>query len=136
MLPALLALKAIMVLASTGKAIASLVTAITLIQGKNGGGGGFVAGKGKGLLAKLSTIPVLGTAAAVLSMSGDTQQKAPRDVSNINPKTGMPFGFVSSNSPSLVVNVHSADPKAVVDALGKYVKTNGSLPKNLFPGIK
>ena len=29
------------------------------------------------------------------------------------------------------IHVHSADPKAVVDALGKYVKTNGNLPKIL-----
>jgi hypothetical protein len=29
------------------------------------------------------------------------------------------------------INVLSADPKAVVDALGKYVKTNGALPKTI-----
>ena len=143
MLPALLALKAIMVLASAGKAIQSLVTAMTLIQGK-GAIDGVVAGnagKGKGLLGKLTTIPVVGTVAAVLSMSGDSTIKAPRDLSNFNPKTGGPLSGVPltpsfikpqpTTTNNVTINVQGGDPKTTVDALGKYLKVNGSLPFNL-----
>jgi hypothetical protein len=31
----------------------------------------------------------------------------------------------------VTINVQGADPKATVDALGKYVKQNGSLPFSL-----
>ena len=143
MLPALLALKAIMVLASAGKAIQSLVTAMTLIQGK-GAIDGVVAGnagKGKGLLGKLTTIPVVGTVAAVLSMSGDSTIKAPRDLSNFNPKTGGPLSGVPltpsfikpqpTTNNNVTINVQGGDPKVLVDTLGKYIKVNGSLPFNL-----
>jgi hypothetical protein len=143
MLPALLALKAIMVLASAGKAIQSLVTAMTLIQGK-GAIDGVVAGnagKGKGLLGKLTTIPVVGTVAAVLSMSGDSTIKGPRDLSNFNPKTGGPLSGVPltpsfikpqpTTTNNVTINVQGGDPKTTVDALGKYLKVNGSLPFNL-----
>jgi hypothetical protein len=77
MLPALLALKAIMVLASGGKAIAGLITAMTAIAGGGGGGSPIVAGggsKGKGL-TKLIGLPVVGTVATVLSLSGDTASR-------------------------------------------------------------
>jgi hypothetical protein len=33
--------------------------------------------------------------------------------------------------PNIIINNYAADPKAVVDALGKYVKTNGALPKSI-----
>jgi len=151
-LPALLALKGIMVLANSAKAIQNLVTAMMLIQGKNTTPGGAVAnaGKGKGLLGKLTTVPVVGTVAAILTMSGDSAVKAPRDTSKLNPKTGLPKGITGGNFPGLMgtdpfkkqptnnitINVQGADPKATVDALGKYVKTNGSLPPSLFTGIK
>jgi hypothetical protein len=132
MLPALLALKGIMVLASSAKAIGNLVTAIGLIRAGSGNGTDVVggAGKGKGLLGKLTTIPVVGTVAAVLSMSGDSAVKAPKVFSpDYNPKTGGPR--TQSQTPSFVINVVNADPKATVDALGKYLKQNGSLPFNL-----
>jgi hypothetical protein len=86
--------------------------------------------------------PITGTAATVLTMSGDTMQKGPRDLTGINPKTGLPrnlphlFGQQAQNpitTNNITINVQSADPKAVVDAMGKYVKVNGKLPKNLFP---
>jgi len=142
MLPALLALKGIMMLASAGKAIQSLVTAMMLIQGKNTGGDVIAgAGKGKGLFGKLTSVPVLGSVAAVLSMSGDATIKAPRDLSNFDPKTGgakggypVPFYQMKqqpSTTNNVTINVQGADPKATVDALSKYVKQNGALPFNL-----
>jgi hypothetical protein len=153
MLPALLALKAIMFLASATNSIKNLVIAMGLIQGKNAlptGGAVPVAGAGKGLMGKLTGLPVVGTVAAILTMSGDSTNKPPRDVSQLNPKTGAPYnmpavgsgifvngkGFASNQTNHITINVQGADPKATVDALGKYVKNNGSLPTNLFPGIK
>lgn len=147
-LPALIALKAIMILASTGKAIASLVTAMGLIQGKNaipGGGGntpivaptGGAAGK-TGILGKiggfLKFAPMLG-----VGMGGDISN-------DINPKTGKTFKQTllddmasrakPINTGDVTVNVYatSADPKAVVDAVGKYIKQNGSLPFSFATG--
>lgn len=125
MLPALLALKGIMMLASAGKAIQSLVTAITLIRG---GGTDIVGGAGgkKGGPKLLGTGALLGLG-MVLSTSGDTMQQPNRVFSpNYNPKTGGPR--VPLSTPSFVINVHGADPKATVDAISKYLKQNGSLP--------
>jgi len=48
---------------------------------------------------------------------------------------GKGFAQQQTNN-NVTINVQGADPKAVVDALGKYYKTNGSLPTYLFPGIK
>jgi hypothetical protein len=141
-LPALLALKGIMMLASAGKAIQSLVTAMTLIQGKSAVGDIVAGGGKKGGPKFLGTGALLGLG-MVLSTSGDTMQRPPRDLSNFNPKTGGPLsgvpltpsfilpkgaGAVTNN---VTINVQGADPKATVDALGKYVKQNGSLPFNL-----
>jgi len=159
MLPALLALKGIMMLASAGKAIQSLVAAMTIIQGKNAlpGGGvtpvGGVAGAGsKSLLAKLTGVPVVGTVAAILMTPGSSRVPTPEEIAarqNTDPKTGYVKGYKPPSKPSFVlpnvqqkptnnitINVQSADPKAVVDALGKYAKNNGGLPTNLFPGIR
>ena len=92
---------------------------------------------------------MLGTAALtsvglVLMTSGSATGKPDRDVSNIDPKTGMRKGDQVFKQPSFIlpkgagtvtnnvtINVPSADPKATVDALGKYLKQNGSLPFNL-----
>jgi hypothetical protein len=49
-------------------------------------------------------------------------------------KTGIPFAQQQTNN--ITINVQGADPKATVDALGKYVKNNGSLPASLFPAKK
>lgn len=145
-LPALLALKGILMLASAGKSIANLAKAIALMTGASAVGNGtdVIAGgtKGKGkLFSKLIGLPVVGTAAAVISMSGDTAEKPPRDLSNFDPKTGgkkggypVPFyqmGKQPATTNNVTINVQGADPKATVDALSKYVKTNGSLPFNL-----
>ena len=145
-LPALLALKGIMMLASAGKSIANLAKAIALMTGAGGVDTVVGGGKGKG---KGGGLPLLGTAALtgvglVLMTSGSATGKPDRDVSNIDPKTGMRKGDQVFKQPSFIlpkgagtvtnnvtINVPSADPKATVDALGKYLKQNGSLPFNL-----
>jgi hypothetical protein len=48
---------------------------------------------------------------------------------------GMPFPQQQPTN-NITINVQGADPKATVDALGKYVKNNGSLPSSLFPAKK
>ena len=195
-LPALLALKGIMMLASAGKAVAGLVTAMAAIGGqtalnpdgtpliapigdgknsktklkpkkfdkvkskisKNSGiltigtilGGGDLVNTavivGAGLAAKN---PIGATAEVVLSLGGDTRQRTPEEEARaaiirkgINPDTGKLYkgalgsgvfangkGFAGNQTNNVTINVLSADPKATVDALGKYVKTNGALPK-------
>lgn len=157
MLPALLVLKGIMVLASATNTIKNLVIAMGLIQGKNAlPTGGAVpvggAGAGKGIFAKLTGMPVVGTVAAVLSMSGDSRVPTAEEIAAkklLNPKTGMPYNMPAVGSGifkngmglqqptnNITINVQGADPKATVDALGKYVKNNGSLPPSLFPAKK
>jgi hypothetical protein len=145
MLPALLALKGIMMLASAGKAIQSLVTAMTLIQGKAIGGdiiAGGTKGKGKGL-SKLIGLPVIGTAAAVLSLSGDTmsdgltneqraaKQLAQREANRPFYGTYLKQTPVATTNNSFVINVQGGDPKVLVDTLSKYSKQNGGLPFSL-----
>jgi hypothetical protein len=143
-LPALLALKGIMTLASAGKSIANLAKAIALMTGA--GAVDTVVGGGKGGKGKGGGLPLLGTGALagvglVLMTSGSATDKPDRDLSNFNPKTGGPLSGVPK-VPSFIkqqpavtnnvtINVQGADPKATVDALGKYVKQNGSLPFNL-----
>lgn len=143
-LPALLALKGIMMLASAGKAIQSLVTAMTIIQGK-GGIDGVVAGGGKGK----GKMPLLGTGALlglgmVLSLGGDTKLQTPEEkaarekelkqnradlIKNAGTFPGLPQRPTTQN---ITINVTNTDPKATVDALGKYIKQNGSLPYNFY----
>jgi hypothetical protein len=158
MLPALLALKGIMMLASATKTIKNLATAMGLIAAKGGGGGNdavtissiattVAAVLGISVTALLSAMASI---IAILGMSGDATNKPTRDVSQLDPKTGGPKhpaalgsgvfnngkGFASNQTNNITINVAGADPKATVDALGKYVKNNGSLPASLFPGIK
>jgi hypothetical protein len=161
MLPALLILKSIMMLASAGKAIQSLVTAMTVIQGKNaiptggggvggvpavvGAGGAAAAGKGATLfegMAGLKTLSFFKLAPMIgIGMGGDISN-------DVNPKTGKTFKQTmldelasknkSINSGNVTVNVYatSADPKAVVDAVSRYVKQNGVLPSAWGTGMK
>jgi hypothetical protein len=152
-LPALLALKGIMMLASAGKSIANLAKAIGLMTGANAvGDGGTILGGGKGktgkvpLTSKLIGLPVIGTVAMVLTTSGDTMQKGPRDLTGIDPATGKPYrgapgAGIFANGKSfaaqttnnnITIQVQSADPKAVVDAVSKYAKNNGGLPPIFF----
>jgi hypothetical protein len=151
MLPALLALKAIMMLASAGKAIQSLVTAMSLIQGrsavdaivptgdgknnktnKRGKGGGFLFGN-----------PILNTIGMVLLTSGDSRIPSESELNaqaeqNARTKAN-PFLTPSFIKPqpattnNVTINVVNADPKATVNTLNKYFKQNGSLP---LPGVK
>jgi len=158
MLPALIALKAIMVLASTGKAIASLVTAMGLIQGKNAiptgtpGTGippvitpGTVTPKNLSIFEGMGGIKVLSFMKLApmigVGMGGDI-------TNDINPTTGKTFKqsiadeFAAQNKARkdkatnniINITVANADPNAVVDAIAKYVKVNGALPSVLTTG--
>jgi hypothetical protein len=185
MLPALIAFKGIMLLASGGKAIAGLVSAIAALRGvpttgiPTGDNSTVVGADGKptktpktpktnfqkvktkvkktaklgflaailgggdlvdtavtlGGLAALKT-PVGRTAELVLTLSGDTQQKGPRVIGKPT-KYQQTHDFTGNTAPknvnplttyNITVNSTNADPKAVVDAVSKYVKTNGGVP--------
>jgi ribosomal protein L12E/L44/L45/RPP1/RPP2 len=148
-LPALLALKGIMMLASGGKAIASLVTAMSIIAGKS------VTPTGvppvAGAINPVTAIAVGSTAATlaastaaqntltaglaakgmkvdVVSATFTGSMALPYDASNPflprQPKT-------TSTTNNVTINVQGGDPKVLVDTLGKYVKQNGSLPFKL-----
>jgi hypothetical protein len=148
-LPALIALKGIMMLASGGKAIASLVSAISILKGNPAPVPPVVSG--------IASNPLVMTAAAsqVATLAASTEAER---VTNIEAaKKGMQFNIVAAtftgsmalprltngypgdilglkgNRPTNVtINVNKADPKATVDALSAYLKKNGSLPSQLF----
>lgn len=146
MLPALVVLKSIMMLASAGKAIQSLVTAITLIQGKSAVSGVDAVSNANPLLKVAAASQVATYVAASNAEQGINAQAA---------KTGQTFNIVGSTftgtmalpraagatnfkdaflgkpATNVTINVQGADPKATVDALSKYVKQNGALPFNL-----
>jgi hypothetical protein len=157
-LPALAALKVILTLAQTGKALANLAAAIGLIRGKDN-----IPGTNTPTpLGKLGNLAKYGTLAAIISMSGDTKLESDTDkakrlaglqAQNKRTKAGAdylanlpsdPFSGTVNPKGSLLVNnhvtihVHSADPKATVDAVSKYVKQNGKVPSswNLVVGNK
>jgi hypothetical protein len=142
-LPALLALKGIMTLASGGKAIASLVSAITLIQGKT----------------PISTVDNVTNAVPLLKVAAASQVAtltaatiAEQGINAQAGKTGQTFNIVGSTftgtmalpratgatnfrdaflgkpATNVTINVTKADPKATVDAVASYLKQNGSLP--------
>jgi len=146
-LPALLALKGIMMLASGGKAIASLVSAITMIRGGSPTGG---VPPAAGAINPITAIAV-GSQAATYASSQlaqgtvDAGLKAKGLNVNITSATftgamALPYDannpFILGgkravpNAPAnnVVINVQGADPKATVDAISKYLKQNGSLP--------
>jgi hypothetical protein len=188
-LPALLALKGIMMLASAGKAIQSLITAMTVISGKNSvsnngttvipgstgdkntpkkskfktnvkgaaglagifaltSGGDLVdIGVGIGSSVALNS-PVGRTAATVLTLGGDSKLQTPEELAQYHAQKkidsanfkkysgrypGLPQRPVTNN---FNITVTNQDPKATVDAIGKYVKQNGSLPNWAIPGKK
>jgi hypothetical protein len=146
-LPALLALKGIMTLAAGGKAIASLVTAMSIIAGKS------VTPTGVPPVAAINPITAIavGSQAATLAASTIAEQGINAQAG----KTGQTFNIVGSTftgtmalpratgatnfrdaflgkpANNVTINVQGADPKATVDALGKYLKQNGSLPFNI-----
>ena len=145
-LPALLALKGIMMLASAGKSIANLAKAIALMTGA-GAGDGTILGGGKSKKGiPGNKLPIMGLGAAVpiglvLMTSGDATINPERQAfrESLDPKTGYPKGhkfeniFGTKQTPmttnnNITIQVQSADPRAVVDAVSKYVKGNGRLP--------
>lgn len=152
-LPALLALKGIMMLASAGKSIANLAKAIGLMTGASAVGNGtdVIAGGGKGkggAFKKLIGLPVIGTAATVLSLSGDSMNSGPKTPEEIaawkvqDKKNKAAAAKYYGKIPGLIsqtpvnnnfnITVTNQDPKATVDAIGKYIKQNGSLPYNFY----
>jgi hypothetical protein len=146
-LPALIALKAIMTLASGGKAIASLVSAITLIQGKT---------PISAVDDVTNAVPLLKVAAASQVATLTASTIAEQGINAQAGKTGQTFNIVGSTftgtmalpratgatnfrdaflgkpATNVTINVTKADPKATVDALSAYLKQNGSLPSQLF----
>jgi hypothetical protein len=143
MLPALLALKGILMLASAGKAIQSLVTATSIIQGKNniptatptpgvpiapiGPLSTVVSNFGKTLsFFKMFGLLGVGTQPDKERLSNDVVQKLLKDPNfSASKKAKLREQYGITN---VTINVTKADPKATVDALSKYIKQNGSLP--------
>ena len=155
-LPALLALKGILVLAKAGTSIANLAKAVGLIQAGNAvGGGGAGTPTGVGKVAAVGKT-VLGAASVVAATQLATQAATDAAQEQIDPllkKRGMranlsvgafsngqamvipmssgsdPFagfkGAFGGGSTQVNINVHNANPKAVADALAKYLKQNG-----------
>lgn len=141
-LPALLALKGILMLASAGKSIANLAKAIGLMTATKavpgGGGGGVppVVAGGKptpsvagqmGKLGLLKGLGLIGAGAAVGSLITAEEAKPMLDAAIAKKKAEN-----AKNQPpvtnNITINVQNADPKATVDAVSKYVKQNGGLP--------
>jgi hypothetical protein len=153
----LLALKGILMLSSATTTIANLAKAVGLIQAETAlGGAGAVAGAGIGVVLAGVSALALSQLAALYAVqtaeSGINQQLAKQgkkvslasatfgargEVMAIPTNNGGDFLGLNPNSPTaqrynathITVNVHSADPKAVVDAIGKYGKQNGNVPK-------
>jgi hypothetical protein len=144
MLPALLALKGIMMLASAGKSIASLVTAMSIIAGKT------PTPTGVPPVAAINPITGIAVTSQAATLAASTI--AQNQVNTQAAKTGQTFNLVNSTftgtmalpratgatnfrdaflgkpAPNITVNVQGGDPKILVDTLKRYVKQNGSLP--------
>jgi hypothetical protein len=148
-LPALLALKGIMMLASAGNSIANLAKAIGLMTGANAvGGNSPIAALGKNKLLNVaikSAIPLAVTFATLDLIDKGFSNPAQRELLATQAKSkfpaynpGMNKGLFVSKSGrdssgnlvvnNITINNTKADPKATVDLLKKYVRQNGSLP--------
>lgn len=137
MLPALLALKGIMMLASGGKAIASLITAMTAIQGKNMiptttappiapvGNPAAVAGNGFKALSFLKLLPMVGVGLAPKEKLTDPVINKLLNDPNFSKKNKTKLMEEYGIQNNVTINVTNADPKATVIALQKYLKING-----------
>lgn len=127
-LPALLALKSIMTLASAGKTIANLIAAMTAIKG--GSGGTTVVGGGKGGKGN-TAIPlagIAGTAALVLAIPGSSDVTKADQKPTYFPKGG---GVSPALKPTtVVVNSYGSTPadfvKLVTEAVKKSDRLNGT----------
>jgi len=148
-LPALLALKGILMLASAGNSIANLAKSIALMTGARAAGDTPIGAFGKNKwvnVAIKAAIPLAVTMGAVSAIDEEFTNPERRNELANNAKSkfpaynpGMNKGlFVGKDgrdsSGNLVVNIYNTavDPKAAVDALSKYLKKNGSLPAQLF----
>jgi hypothetical protein len=150
MLPALLALKGILMLSSATTTIANLAKAVNLIKGTPGGGGGGnpfgflgTAAKDAGkTIPKLADIGKVGFEGLKLGLkdlfpllgAGTGTRTGTLTPEQMKNNKGDIFGFGKTGKyadtvNNITVNVHSADPKAVIDAIGKYGKQNGNVPK-------
>ena len=155
-LPALLALKGIMMLASGGKAIANLITAMTAIKGGSAvGGASGVAGVGATGLAALGSVAAIAITSQMVTLTAANiaQEGINKDLAKTNQMalvtaatfTGTQaipftksknfrealFGKQPTAVNNITINNTKADPKAVTDAIARYLKQNGSLPFNL-----
>jgi hypothetical protein len=127
-LPALLALKSIMVLANGTKTIANLITAMAAIAGKKSGDGlPTVLGGGKTKMTGRAPLPmagIVGEAALVLSLSGDTQQ-GKRIPAN---RKGF-FNYPSGNPTNIVINAYGSTPtefgNLIAEAINRHNRLNG-----------
>jgi hypothetical protein len=142
-LPALLALKGIMLLASAGQSIANLAKAIGLMTGANavGANSPIAAFSKNGLVnvAIKSAIPLAVTFAALSAIDQEFTDPAKRAALAEGIKSKFPAynpsmnkglfvskdGKDSSGKTVVNINVTNADPKATVVALVKYLKENG-----------
>jgi len=156
-LPALIALKGILMLASAGKSIANLAQAVGLIQAKNAAGGLGAAG-GAGIsvaLASVSAIALTQLATLWATNAADSVTNAQLAKKGLSVSTGasifsgaggetMSLPVATKGDPfaaykglfgntNVTVNVQSADPNAVVAAIGRWTKTNGKLPAVWLP---
>jgi len=145
-LPALLALKGIMMLASAGKAIQSLVTAVTLIRGGTSPTGG--VNPNTGLATNPLVITSVASQAATLAATQAAQGTIDAKLAEKGLKANLAIGsfgsgqnqvipynanakdfrgmlFGSPAPTNVTINVNGGDPKATVDALSKYLKQNG-----------
>jgi hypothetical protein len=160
-LPALLALKGIMMLASATTTITNLAKAIGLISAQNAAGGGGLSGfvtKNKLLgVAVMYSVPLLITSEtlSVIDQEFKNPEKRARlaeaaksKLPAYNPgmnkglyvdskgfdSSGTFVGLGANGNNILNIYVTNADPKATVDAIAKYVKTNGALPSYFVTG--
>lgn len=128
-LPALLALKSIMTLASAGKTIANLIAAMVAIRGgKTGDGVVPVGGKGGKGNTMLPLAGALGTSALVLAIPGSSDLSKPDQKPTYFPKGG---GVSPALKPTtVVVNSYGSTPadfvKLVTEAVKKGDRLNGT----------
>jgi hypothetical protein len=132
-LPALLALKGIMTLASAGKTIANLIAAMVAIKGGGGDGVTPVVGGGKGKLGgKGGLLPlagIAGTAALVLAIPGSSDMSIPDRAPSVPWKKGSNSVQIGK-TPTVVVNSYGSTPadfvKLVHEAVKKSDRLNGT----------
>jgi len=146
-LPALIALKGIMMAASAGKTITNLVAAIAALKGTPSGGGGggglpalFGGLKGFSLGSWLKFAPTFALSSVDQSMSSQDYIKSlsPAKRAELAAKAstkskGMATDVTAGDVYNVTVNVQSADPNAVIAAIGRWTKTNGKLPAVWLP---